>query len=88
LDNLATENLGLKAKVTELNDEIARLMVESSEARSAQRKATWAPKREKEIYTSACNLCLMPCVVSSRALPGLIFVPNSSIVDLAVCSFL
>jgi cell division protein FtsB len=32
LDDLAAENSGLKAKVTELNDEIARLKGESSEA--------------------------------------------------------
>jgi predicted nuclease with TOPRIM domain len=38
LDNLATENSGLKAKVAELNDEIARLKAESSEAQERAKK--------------------------------------------------
>jgi predicted RNase H-like nuclease (RuvC/YqgF family) len=38
LDDLATENSGLKAKVAELNDEIARLEAESSEAQERAKK--------------------------------------------------
>jgi predicted RNase H-like nuclease (RuvC/YqgF family) len=39
MDELAAENSGLKAKVTELNDEIARLMGESSEAKERAKKS-------------------------------------------------
>jgi regulator of replication initiation timing len=39
LDNLATENSGLKDKVAELNDEVARLKVESSEVQERAKKS-------------------------------------------------
>jgi predicted nuclease with TOPRIM domain len=39
LDDLATENSGWKAKVTELNDEITRLKGESSEAEERAKKS-------------------------------------------------
>jgi cell division protein FtsB len=39
LDNLATENSGLKVKIAELNDEIARLKGESSEAEERAKKS-------------------------------------------------
>jgi predicted RNase H-like nuclease (RuvC/YqgF family) len=38
LDSLATENLGLKAKVAELDDKIAQLKAESSEAQERAKK--------------------------------------------------
>jgi cell division protein FtsB len=51
LDNLATENSGLKAKVTELNDEIARLKGESSEAKERAKKSRLdAEAREGELH--------------------------------------
>jgi cell division protein FtsB len=50
LDNLATENSGLKAKVAELNDEIARLKGESSEAKECANKSRLdAEAREGEL---------------------------------------
>jgi cell division protein FtsB len=50
LDNLATENSGLKAKVIELNDEIARLKGESSEAEERAKKSRLdAEAREGEL---------------------------------------
>jgi regulator of replication initiation timing len=51
LDNLATENSGLKAKVAELNDEVARLKVESSEAQERAKKSRLdAEAREGELH--------------------------------------
>jgi predicted RNase H-like nuclease (RuvC/YqgF family) len=51
LDNLATENSGLKAKVTELNNEIARLKVESSEAQERAKKSHLdAESREGDLH--------------------------------------
>jgi regulator of replication initiation timing len=51
LDNLATENSGLKAKVAELNDEVARLKVESSEAQERAKKSRLdAEAREGEMH--------------------------------------
>jgi hypothetical protein len=81
--------LGLKAKVTELNDEIARLKVESSEAQDRAKKSRLdAETREGDLHQR-----LQSSLDALRGeffdlLPGLIFVPNSSIVDMAVCSFL
>jgi cell division protein FtsB len=50
LDNLATENSGLKVKVAELNDEIARLKGESSEAKERANKSRLdAEAREGEL---------------------------------------
>jgi predicted nuclease with TOPRIM domain len=51
MDNLATENSGLKARVTELNDEIARLKVESSEAQERAKKSRLdAETREVDLH--------------------------------------
>jgi cell division protein FtsB len=51
LDNLAAENSGLKAKVTELNDEIAQLKVESSEAQERAKKSRLdAETREADLH--------------------------------------
>jgi peptidoglycan hydrolase CwlO-like protein len=51
LDNLATENSGLKAKVAELNNEVARLKVESSEAQERAKKSRLdAEAREGELH--------------------------------------
>jgi predicted RNase H-like nuclease (RuvC/YqgF family) len=51
LDNLATENSGLKAKVAELNDEIARLKAESSEAQERAKKDRLdAESRERDLH--------------------------------------
>jgi predicted nuclease with TOPRIM domain len=51
LDNLAAKNSGLKAKVTELNDEIARLKVESSEAQERAKKSRLdAETREADLH--------------------------------------
>jgi predicted nuclease with TOPRIM domain len=50
MDELATENSGLKAKATELNDEIARLKGESSEAKEHAKKSRLdAEAREGEL---------------------------------------
>jgi predicted RNase H-like nuclease (RuvC/YqgF family) len=50
LDNIATENSGLKAKVTELHDEIARLKVKLSEAQERMKKSRLdAETREGEL---------------------------------------
>jgi hypothetical protein len=46
-----TENSGLKAKVAELNDKIARLMVESSEAQEHAKKSRLDAKtREGDLH--------------------------------------
>jgi regulator of replication initiation timing len=51
LDNFAAENSGLKTKVTELNDEVARLKVESSEAQERTKKSRLDAKaREGELH--------------------------------------
>jgi cell division protein FtsB len=51
LDSLATENSGLKAKVAELNDEIARLKTESSEAQErAKKNRLDAESREGDLH--------------------------------------
>jgi hypothetical protein len=51
MDNLATENSGLKAKVTELNDEIARLKVVSFEAQERAKKIRLdAESREGDLH--------------------------------------
>jgi predicted RNase H-like nuclease (RuvC/YqgF family) len=51
LDNLATENSGLKAKVAELNDKIARLKAESSEAQERAKKDRLdAESRERDLH--------------------------------------
>jgi cell division protein FtsB len=51
LDDIATENSGLKAKVAELNDEVARLKVESSEAQEHAKKGRLdAEAREGELH--------------------------------------
>jgi cell division protein FtsB len=51
LDNLVTKNSGLKAKVTELNDEIARLKAESSEAQErAKKNHLDAESREGDLH--------------------------------------
>jgi cell division protein FtsB len=51
LDNLATENSGLKAKVAELNDEVARLKVESSKVQERAKKSRLdAEAREGELH--------------------------------------
>jgi cell division protein FtsB len=56
LDNLATENLGLKAKVTELNDEMARLKVESPEAQERAKKSRLdAESREGDLHQRLQN---------------------------------
>jgi predicted RNase H-like nuclease (RuvC/YqgF family) len=51
LDNLAIENSGLKAKVAKLNDEIARLKAESSEAQErAKKNCLDAETREGDLH--------------------------------------
>jgi septal ring factor EnvC (AmiA/AmiB activator) len=65
LDDLATENSGLKAKVAELNDEIARLKAESSEAHERAKKDRQdAESREGELHqrlqSSLDTLCSKP----------------------------
>jgi septal ring factor EnvC (AmiA/AmiB activator) len=51
LDELAAENSGLKSKVAELNDEIARLKAESSEAQErAKKNRLGAEAREGELH--------------------------------------
>jgi hypothetical protein len=52
LDDLAAENLGLKAKTDELADEVARLKFESTKA--------------QELARTRRNLRSMLCVVSPR----------------------
>jgi hypothetical protein len=56
LDNLAAENSGLKAKVTELNDEIARLKVKSFEAQEHAKKSRLdAESREGDLHQCLQN---------------------------------
>jgi uncharacterized coiled-coil DUF342 family protein len=51
LDNLAAENLGLKAKADELVDEVARLKAESSEAQERAKKCRLdAESWEKDLH--------------------------------------
>jgi predicted RNase H-like nuclease (RuvC/YqgF family) len=67
LDNLATKNSDLKAKVTELNNEIARLKVESSEAQERAKKSRLdAELQEGDLHqclqSSLDTLCSKPSV--------------------------
>jgi chromosome segregation ATPase len=56
LDNLAAENLGLKAKAAELNDKIAKLKVESSEAQEHAKKSRLdAESREGDLHQRRQN---------------------------------
>jgi outer membrane murein-binding lipoprotein Lpp len=62
LDDLATENSGLKAKADRLADEVARLKSESSEAQElAKMCCLKAESREKDLHqrlqTSLDALC-------------------------------
>jgi hypothetical protein len=51
LDDLAAENLGLKAKTNELTEEVARLKAESSEAQDLAKKCRLdAESREKDMH--------------------------------------
>jgi regulator of replication initiation timing len=51
LDDLAAENSGLKAKVAGLNDEVARLKAESSEAQERAKKSRLdAQAREEGLH--------------------------------------
>jgi predicted nuclease with TOPRIM domain len=75
LDDLAAENSRLKAKTDELADEVARLKSESTKAQElARMRRIEAEAKEKDMQPST--------------LSGLVFMPKSPIVDLAVCSFL
>jgi predicted RNase H-like nuclease (RuvC/YqgF family) len=66
LDSLATENSGLKAKVAELNDEIARLKAESSKAQERAKKDRLdAESREGELHQ-----CLQSSLDTLRSKPS------------------
>jgi predicted nuclease with TOPRIM domain len=56
LDNLAAKNLGLKAKAAELNDEIAKLKVESSKDQEHVKKSRLdAKSREGDLHQRLQN---------------------------------
>jgi predicted RNase H-like nuclease (RuvC/YqgF family) len=68
LDDLGTENSGLKAKVTELNDEIARLKVESSEAQERAKKSCLdAESQEGDLHQ--CLQCSLDTLRSKPLAP-------------------
>jgi regulator of replication initiation timing len=88
LDDLAAENLGLKAKTDELADEVARLKFESTKAQElAKERRIEAKAKEKDMQQrlqSSLNALRGESSTSSR----LVFVPKGPLVDLVVCSFL
>jgi predicted RNase H-like nuclease (RuvC/YqgF family) len=88
LEDLAAENSGLKAKTDELANEVARLKSESTKAQElARTRRIEAEAKEKDMQQRLQSL-LDALRGESSTLSGLVFVPKSPIVDLAVCSFL
>jgi regulator of replication initiation timing len=88
LDDLVAENSGLKAKTDELADEVARLKFESTKAQElARTRRIEAEAKEKDMQQRLQSL-LDALRGESSTSSGLVFVPKSPIVDLAVYYFL
>jgi regulator of replication initiation timing len=88
LDDLATENSGLKTKTDELADEVARLKSESTKAQElARTRRIEAEAKEKDMQQRLqSSLDALRSEFSTSS--GLVFMPKSPLFDLAVCSFL
>jgi hypothetical protein len=88
LDDLAAENLGLKAKTMELADEVALLKAELTKAQElARTRRIEAETKEKDMQQrlqSSLDALRGESVTSSE----LDFVTKGPIVDLAACFFL
>jgi hypothetical protein len=88
LDDLAAENLGLKAKTAELADEVAQLKAESTKAQELARTRRIEAKMKERDMQQRLQSLLDALRGESSSLSELDFVPQGPIVDLAVCFFL
>jgi hypothetical protein len=88
LDDLAAKNSGLKAKTDELADEVARLKSESTKAQELARMRRMEAEAKEKDMQQRLQSSLDALRGESSTLSGLVFMPESPVVDHAVCSFL
>jgi hypothetical protein len=88
LDDIASENSGLKAKTDELADEVAQLKSESTKAQELSRMRRMEAEAKEKDMQQHLQSSLDALHGESSSSSGLVFVPKSPLVDLGACFFL